>query len=234
MSLDADKLLSSGRIVCDPDDYRGSLEPLPVTAQRPGAEGRLKGVKNRVGRRYEENHLEQWVARNPELVFPNRRVLLLASQNHVHLPVKVDLLFVDDAWEYHIVELKVIEIARNGGESPYQVYNVQMKKYVTFLTNLLREFPRSVESYYSKLPGELARNRKPLRLALEDAFGSAPVPSAQRPVVIHEVYLAAGYDDDARRYIAEKSRQDGRSARLVYFKYFPGVEAIEFWQAGNL
>ena len=64
--------------------------------------------RNHCGFSYEENHLEEWIAREPSSLFGETPVLLLASQNYVHLRVKIDLLFVDIDCRLFPAELKVV------------------------------------------------------------------------------------------------------------------------------
>jgi hypothetical protein len=98
--------------------------PLPD----PGFRGRLVQHKNYRGFSYEENHLEEWIGREPSSLFGRTPVLLLASQNYVHLGVKIDLLFVDVDCRLFPTELKVVRVAKNGGIVPYDLFQRQMKQ----------------------------------------------------------------------------------------------------------
>jgi hypothetical protein len=93
---------------------------------------RLVSHKNYRGFSYEENHLEEWIARVPSAIFGPCPVLLLASQNYIHLGAKIDLLFTDGAGRLYPVELKVRPCRNNNGVVPYASYDRQMKPYNSF------------------------------------------------------------------------------------------------------
>src|SRR5262249_12321811 len=99
----------------------------------PGLQGRLKQRKNCNGFTAEENHLEEWIAREPSALFAGTPVLLLVSQNYVHLRQKIDLLFMDARCRLYPVELKITRAAKSGGVVPYDLYERQMKPYLHYL-----------------------------------------------------------------------------------------------------
>src|SRR2546423_12415062 len=95
-----------------PDEKASGRSKARLSACEPSSEhgfrDRLVQYKNYRGFNYEENHLEEWIARQPSSLFGNKPVLLLASQNYIHLGAKIDLLFVDADCRLFATEIKVV------------------------------------------------------------------------------------------------------------------------------
>jgi hypothetical protein len=118
MNRDGHLWLSAFLIKCAPEALKGYLVPCEKLETPRRIHGRMQKHKNARGRKYEENHLEEWIARQPKALFGDNRMLILASQNHAHLEEKIDLLFIDTCGHFHIVELKIVDVAQNGGVVP--------------------------------------------------------------------------------------------------------------------
>jgi len=141
-------------------------------------------------------------------------VLLRVSQNYCHLPVKIDLLFVDAKCCMYPVELKVVRIAKNGGVVPYDLYERQMKPYVEFLnaTRHLGGLDRQYVSFTKRFNGAASR----LVDDFAAKFSRQPCDNAASP--IREIYVAEDFDTYALECFSGKSSTDGRSVRLVSLK----------------
>ncbi len=196
--------------------------PLPD----PGFRDRLAQNKNYRGLNYEENHLEEWIGREPSSLFGRTAVLLLASQNYVHLGVKIDLLFVDVDCRLFPTELKVVRVARNGGIVPYDLFQRQMKPYKEYLEHIphLSEF----DSQYVRFA--TAFNGAPCNVAeaFTAQFGSPPHDTLTSPVC--EIYVAEEFDAYALDYFARHSTEEMRAVRLISYRFFPKQNYIEFWK----
>lgn len=218
----AHRLLSAFRIVCSPEAPKGVLLPLASDLSRIGGVDRLQNHRDGLRRYFEENHLEEWVARCPRSIFPYEDVHIIASQNYAHLPKKVDILYVSDSGEFFVAEVKTERVAQNAGVVPYSIYS-QMKGYVDFLlTDQLVGYPHSFAKHYSKFS--------------ERFFGvSQPLPEVSREtqqeeIRLTEVYLTEGYDSYALGYLSERSAIDRRTVRLLYYSFYPSDRHIEFWE----
>jgi hypothetical protein len=219
-------LISTFSVVADEEGSgkrKDRLAPRkPVTD--PGIASCLTRHNNSLGFSYEENHLEEWIARQPSALFGATPVLLLVSQNYRHLGVKIDLLFVDAKCRMYPVELKVVRVAKNGGVVPYDLYERQMKPYVEFLnaTRHLGDLDRQYVSFTARFNGAASH----LVDDFAAKFGQLPC-DATSPIL--EVYVAEDFDTYALEYFSDKSSKDGRSVRLVSYKFFPKDRYIEFW-----
>ena len=175
----------------------------------------MQKFKNSRGWKYEENHLEEWIARQPNAIFGGDKVLILASQNHAHLEEKIDLLFIDTNGRFYIVELKIVDVAENGGVVPYAIYNDQMKKYVNFVNGCMDSFRDSLSDVYRRFSAEFYGTPHVLSDDLEKAFGKSSWGLTERAVV--EVYLSSDYDEYAVDYLSSQkcSRPAMRKAHLL-------------------
>jgi hypothetical protein len=186
---------------------------------------RLKQNQNYRGFSYEENHLEEWIAREPAALFGSQPILLLASQNYLHLPSKIDLLFIDAQCTLYPVELKVKPIAKNGGEVPYDLYQRQMKPYVNFLTSLehLGDLDRKYLRFSALFNGHTTQ------LAGDFALKFGQPSSDKFSDRVEEVYVAEDFDSYAVEYFERESKKDGRRVHLIKYNFFPKTNQIEFW-----
>ena len=215
------RLLSCWELLFDSGDQEGSLAPCERRhpACRPLTS--LSGHRNPAGRLYEERHLEEWVARRPEAIFPDREVVVVAAEKYAHLPQKIDLLAADREFGLHVVEMKIVPVGR-AGQAAVDIH-AQMRDYTAFLG----WYPRSsLESYYRKFAARFHGSARDLGQDCKARFGGLVETSPGRPV-LHEVYLAEGYDADAAEYL--RSHGAGRT-RLVYFRLFSDGPYIEFWE----
>ena len=220
-------LISSFSIVSDEHGstrMKGRLVPCEPVAE-PGFQDRLTQHKNYRGFSYEENHLEEWIARQPAALFGIRPVLLLVSQNYVHLRVKIDLLFVDADCRFYPVELKVVRVGKNGGVVPYDLYERQMKPYVNFLAGI--RSLSDLDSNYIRFNGLFNGLTSHPAEDFAGKFGKL-LPETASPV-IHEVYVAQDFDSYAVEYFTRRANEDERTVQLVSYKFFPKTNYIEFW-----
>jgi hypothetical protein len=198
-----------------------SCEPLSA----PGFQDRLVQHKNYRGWSYEENHLEEWIARQPSSIFGTTPVLLIASQNYIHLPAKIDLLFVDARCRLYPIEIKVVRAAKNGGVVPYDLYERQMKPYTEFLNGV--SHLGALDSQYVRFANAFNGAANTLAEAFSIKFGLPPSENLTYPS--SEIYVAEGFDTYSVDYFNRRSKEDGRSVRLISYKFFPKEKYIEFW-----
>jgi hypothetical protein len=220
-------LVSTFRIVGDERESRktkGRIVPCEAHGD-PGFPDRLTQHANYRGFSYEENHLEEWIALQPSALFGPEPVLLLASQNYVHLRVKIDLLFVDARSRLCPVELKVVRVAKNGGVGPYDLYMRQMKPYVEFLEGV--QHLRDLGPQYARFVVAFGGAALQLDEHFRTTFGHSPTERLASP--IREIYVAEGFDMYAIDYFEHKSKEDKRSVRLVEYRFFPQKNYLEFW-----
>lgn len=234
---DDHRFLASFRIECSDEYERGILISLPKQHAVGQTGVSMRRFRNARGRRYEENHLEEWVARCPEALFPNRKVLLLASQNYAHLPEKIDLLFVDEQRVFSIVEAKVERVARNNGVTHYEI-SQQMGRYTEFALGELPRFPVSHRAYYGRFITQFRgtpRGEEALDEDLKAAFGANFVSAPFSVPLVHQVYLTEGYDEDAVERFRVEAAAGKHHIRLTYYRFFPRAnepngDYIEFWE----
>lgn len=226
MCVQNDRFLSAWLIAASYEKPRGFLAPTERRPQ-PGDVSCLRDSSNAIGRRYKENHLEEWIARDAAAIFPHK-VMLLASQNHVFLQERVDLLFIDGNGMFHVVEAKIKGMQQNGGVVPAEIYG-QMGRYIQFLAQDGGSFPGGMESDYARFSNRFYGAEHALRDDLEQAFGDFSVAAAVTEA--QEVYLAAQFDAYARDRLFTWADRDGRNVRLVYFRFYPSDHYIEFWEA---
>jgi len=219
-------LISTFTIAADEEGTGRSKARLASCAHRsdPGFPSRLVHHKNYRGRSYEENHLEEWIAREPASLFGKSPVLLLASQNYIHLRAKIDLLFIDLKNRVFPVELKVVPVAKNGGVVPYDLYERQMRPYVEFLTGFRNI--EQLEFEYSRFIKAFTGTSRTLAGDLTATLGRPSVNCP--PAEICEVYVAEGFDAYSLEYFERRSSEDGRNVRLISYKFFPSENYIEF------
>ena len=213
------RLLSTFQIRLTDDRPKGFLVPCSAEQDRGCPAGHLTDSTNEMGRYYEENHLEEWVARCPASLFPNEDVAVIASQNYAFLPEKIDLLFAVRNHGFSVVEAKVQKVAMNGGVVPYSICQ-QMSRYVRFLTDYLADYPRSHESYFTRFSKKFYGSCR----AVPDISPFAPNGGLR----LHEVYLAEGYDNYALDYFDQHLATN--QPRLTYYQYYPSEKVIEFWE----
>ena len=175
---------------------------------------------------YEENHLEEWVSRQPSSLFGETKVLLLASQNYCHLKVKIDLLFVGGSCQLYPVELKVVPIAKNGGVVPYDLYERQMKPYVTFLRSVGKVTDLALP--YLRLSKTFHGSERQIAQDFASCFTGRSCDQA--PSIIHEFYVAEQFDTFALEYFERRAHDDSRNVRLIQYKFFPKTDYLEFWE----
>ena len=220
--------ISSFRII--PDDpgsavKKGRLAPCgPLTD--PGFQNRLVHHRNYRGFSYEENHLEEWIAREPSTLFGETEVLLLVSQNYSHLRVKIDLLFVDGVCQLYPVELKVAPVAKNGGIVPYDLYERQMKPYVDFLRELGKI--TDLASNYLRFSKSFHGVERRIEHDFATCFEGRSCENI--PTTIYESYVAEQFDAYALEYFERRARDDERNVRLIQYKFFPKNNYLEFWE----
>jgi hypothetical protein len=220
-------LISTFRIVGDErgsGKTKGRIVPSEAYGD-PVLPDRLTQHANYRGFSYEENHLEEWIALQPSALFGPEPVLLLASQNYVHLPVKIDLLFVDASTRLCPVEIKVVRVAKNGGVVPYDLYERQMKPYVEFLEGV--QHLGDLDPQYARFAVALGGEAVQLDERFRATFGHNPTEKPASP--IREIYVAEGFDAYAIDYFERKSEEDKRTVRLVAYKFFPNNNHLEFW-----
>jgi len=227
MSEEPELFLSSFRVECTEQKPKGRLVQCERRTDPIEAWARITDYANNRGRFYEENHLEEWVAWCPQSIFPDDRVLVLASQNYAHLPEKIDLLVLDPAWRFSVVEAKIGNVAKSGGTPAYQIHMNQMRRYVDFLRSYLHPFPGRLTQYYRRFSERFHGQPRLLEEDLQRTFG-ADFLGPQRTNPFQEVYLAHNFDDHAVRYFKSQTVTPLDSIRLVYFRFDPADAYIEF------
>ena len=193
---------------------------------------RLRDYRNTRGRFYEENHLEEWVSRRPDAIFPARQSLVLASQNYYRLGEPADLLVLDDCYAFHVVEMKINRVAENGGVAPYQIHKCQMQRYVRFFQWYLRPFPESFQQDYYKFTERFLGHPHSLDADLAATFGVAYCQAGFSESPVRQIYLTEGYDDYAVDYFQDQQEVADGHVRLVYYRFYPGADGdyLEFWE----
>ncbi len=236
----ADRLLSSFEIVRFPEYQQG--KPFQQT-RLMAAEGpppattfgaRLKDSRNWNGHSYAESHIEEWVSRSPEALFPGRRVCVLGSQNYAHLGEKIDLLCLEEGHQFHVLELKAERVAGNRGVPPDHIWG-QMNRYVDFARRELVAFPTSLTSYYAQFSEQFLGTRHDLTTDLQQTFGDAFFSvSSSTSRVLCRTFLTEGYDDYAVDYFRARQQHRDGPVRLLYYRFCPysGTDRhrIEFWE----
>ena len=212
--------LSAYRIAHSPEHPKGILMPIDGSSVPPTHGPLSSTISPLLGRTYEENDLEEWIARRPASIFPDDGVEIIASQNYAHMIVKVDLLFLGPAPAFFVVEVKNCDVRRNGGVVPYDIYNRQMGSYLDFLRPYLDGYPDSHQNYYERFSRKFYGSPRSLPAPAHDIRQQAPH--------IIEVYLASGYDDYAIDYILTQAQHDNRQARLVFYRFFAAERLISF------
>ena len=234
-----DQLLSSLEIVRFRDYQQGRPfqqtrlipfeGPPPVT--RFGA--KLKNHRNWKGHSYAESHIEEWMSRAPAVLFPGRAIHVLASQNYAHLGEKIDLLFLDDRHQLHVVELKAERVASNRGVTPDQIWG-QMNRYVEFLRRELLPFPASLRDYYARFSKQFLGSPHNLTTDLKDVFGDGFLSTPNTSPVLFRTFLTEGYDDDAVDFFRARQQLGSGPIRLVYYRFClcPRTEqhCLELWE----
>ena len=222
-----EQLISTFLIAADePGTGKSKARIVPCEAiSKPGFPGSIKQSRNYQGFSYEENHLEEWIARQPSALFGSESTLLLASQNYIHLRVKIDLLFIDSSSNLYPVELKVARVAKNGGVVPYDLYERQMRPYVEFLEGV--EHLSSLDRQYIRFANAFGNTAPDLANQFKMTFGHAPAEIVCGR--IREIYVTEGYDASAIEYFDRRSKEDNRCVRLVEYKFFPKNNYLEFW-----
>jgi hypothetical protein len=233
------------------DHFLGAFEIVPCQEYRPGRPyqqtrlaaceklsadrfcDRLKRHRNWNGHWYAESHVEEWVARQPALLFPNQTVHVLASQNYAHLTEKIDLLLLDDRNQFHIVEVKVERVASNSGITSDQIEG-QMSRYVKFLQLELPSFPDSLSTYYEQFSAQLHGSSHDLATDLQETFGQVFRPLADQALVLNRTFLTEGYDEDAIDSFSSSHLNGRGPIRLVYYQFYFSLttnrHGIEFWE----
>ena len=202
--------------------YDGELTGIPHRS--------LKAHRNWNGHWYAESHVEEWIARHPEAIFRNKKPIVRASQNYVHLPEKIDLLLEDSERRLFIIEIKAVSVGRRNGIAPDQIRS-QMRRYVTFLNSLILPGESMLAMYSVKF-------RKTFKTdSTEDYFQGVewPLTSASVEPSISQMFLTEGYDDYAVRSLLDPSATRDTSVRLVYFRFYCDPEErrhfVEFWES---
>jgi hypothetical protein len=222
------RLLSRYRITFPGSPREGVLAECADEEGRGAARSRLP----RWG--YDEKHLEEWVCRRPQTLFPDCRVHVLVAEKYAQpLPCKVDLLLVDAEHNFHVVEMKAVPVARNGTpETPSKIRR-QMQEYVKTLTWYLPPFPRSLVAAYSQFSASFCGTPKDLVEDLHASFGNGYGGVTIEAPRIHQVYLAEEYDQYAVDYFRLLVEAGEGSVRLVYYRFYPIYPEgpyIEFWE----
>jgi hypothetical protein len=234
-----DQLLSSFEVIRSQQYQRGKpyqqtrLMVFEGTPPSTGFSAKLKKCRNWNGHWYAEDHVEEWVSRCPQALFPGRRVHVLASQNYAHLPEKIDLLFLDNRHQFHVVEVKAEPVASNGGITPDEISG-QMNRYVDFLRMELLPFPASFTNYYTHFTRKFLGSPQDLSTDLRQTFGEPFFLIPSTSPVLRQTFLTEGYDADAVDYFKARQRLGSGPIRLIYYKFYleAGTDRhrIEFWE----
>ena len=227
MNRDVDPLLASFRIECTEQTPKGRLIPCESRIDPIDCWGRITDYTNSQGRFYEENHLEEWVARCPQAIFPGERILVLASQNYAHLPEKIDLLAINMKCVLPVVEAKIKDVAKNGGTPAYQIHMSQMRRYVEFLRSYLQPFPGRLRQYYERFSERFHLQHRNLEEDIRTTLGNDFL-DRQLGTTFQEVYLAHDFDVHAIDYFRTQKVTPLNSLRLIYFCFDPADAYIEF------
>jgi hypothetical protein len=235
----ADRRLGSFEVVRFPECQQGrpnqqtQLTTFEDTTVGVKFATRLKDCRTWKGQWYAESHVEEWVSRSPKKLFPGRAVHVLASQNYAHLGEKIDLLFVDDRHQFHVVELKAERVASNRGVTPDQIWG-QMNRYVDFLRTELPPFLVSFRNYYGQFSRQFLGSIHDLSTDLQQIFGETFFPVADTSPTFYRTFLTEGYDDDALDFFRAREQQGDGPIRLMYYRFYfhPGSErhSVEFWE----
>lgn len=231
-----DRLLSSFRIAA----YQAYQNGRPYQQTRLVADeglrpalrsAKLKNYKNWHGHFYAESHVEEWVLRCPAALYPGQAVHVLASQNYARLGEPLDLLLLDDRFQFPVVELKAERVASNRGVTPDRIHR-QMNRYVEFLESELRSFPASLSTHYAKFTERLSGVAQDLSEDLRQTFGEAFSPNRCCPPTLYRTFLTEGYDEEAVDYFTRRQRRGEGPFRLIYYRFYPEPEGhrIEFWE----
>ncbi|MGF1581364.1 MAG: hypothetical protein ACFCD0_18730 [Gemmataceae bacterium] len=232
MSRPPDKLLSTFRIVRPPGIPGKTLLRCPRLRDRGQRVG-LSIYTDRLGRgKYDEKDLEEWIARSPEAIFSHRPIVLLAAEKYGRLDARAsaDLLFVDPFFQFHVVETKVPTISKKRGVSCSSLH-AQMQRYVSRLESISPGFPRSLWSHYHCFSQKFYGYRRNLTMQLATAFGHQ-VATRQRcgAPFVWQIYVAEGFDEEAIDYFQRRVEGPICGVRLVYYRYYPERQYIEFWE----
>ncbi len=231
MSRPPDRLLSTFRIVRPPNGPGKALLPCPRLRERGQRTGLATHVDPGVGRKYDEQDLEEWIARSPEAIFPRQPMVVLSAEKYGRLDAKAsaDLLFVDRHFQFHVVETKIPSIAKKRGVSCKKLHT-QMQRYANRLEKVAPGFPRSLWDHYHSFSQRFYGYRRNLTMRLAEVFGpQVPRRKRQRPPEVCQVYVAGEFDDQAIHYFERRAKESQR-LRLVYYRYYPETEYIEFWE----
>ena len=219
-----DTFLSAFQIECSSqeDEYKGFLTPV-AAAPRTDRPASMREHKNGRQRFYEENFLEEWVARSPESIFPQSFVQVIASQNYCHLPKKIDLLFAGCEGGFFVVEVKIDRVSQDGPETPWQIQH-QMHRYVDFLDTYLADYPKSFAGDYARFATRFFGSPRTLPTVSQGIIDSGDF--------LTRVYLTAGYDPYSVNFLANEGAKRHYKVRLVYYRFFPirPHHVIEFWE----
>jgi hypothetical protein len=231
-----DRLLSCFEIVRSQEYQQGRpyqqtrLSPFEESAPATRFGAKLTDYRNWNGHWYAEDHIEEWVSRSPQALFPDRTIHVLASQNYAHLPEKIDLLFVDGYHHLHVLELKAEPVASNRGVPPDQIRG-QMNRYLEFLQREQLPVAESFTSYYAEFSRRFLGCPHDLMTDLQQTFGEG-FPSTS--LILCPTFLAEGYDNYAVDYFRTCQQQIDQSFRLIYYRFYvcPIAERhfIEFWE----
>ena len=218
----ADELVSSFEIVRQQEYQRG--RPYQQTRLRafdgspPRLDTRLKECRNWNGHWYAEAHVEEWVSRCPQALFPGRTVHVVASQNYAHLPENIDLLLLDDRHQLHVLELKAEHIASTCGVPPGRIRR-QMSRYVDFLQTERQPFPASFTDYYAGFSSRFLGSPHDLLEDLRQTFDESFFSVSHTSLELCPTFLTEGYDDDAVDYFKDLHHQ-GQPIRLMYYRFY--------------
>ena len=226
-----EKLISSFKIVSEYSDRvekrRGRLVSTDNTDIQ-NAPARLQHYGNPSGDFYEERHLEEWIAREPLSIFGDRKVLIVASQAYVYLQEKIDLLFVDQNCQFHIVELKIEPIGRHKLESQ-KLYG-QMRRYVEYVkSQKIKYFNACYRRFAKRFYGRECE----LSEQLHTFLGRAVDGEARINPEVYVVYVGESFDEFAVTYLLRRAHEDKAKARLIYYKFYPQQQCIQFWEISH-
>ena len=190
----------------------------------PGKHRPLKLYSNRKNHRYEENYLEEWIAREPSALFPDQEVMIIASQNYIFLQEKIDLLFLNQDSEFQIVELKIEPI------TPHTIWE-QVQRYTQFLLRIDDPYIH-FSSYYSRFSEKFYGHSYDFSQQVEKCCEK----KLDIPPQICKIYVAECSDECSDEYsvnfLFEKGQQEKNKVRCIFYKFFPqdDVHYIEFWE----
>lgn len=207
----------------EPIERRKGMFETCQKIQTPGQFAYLKDCKNPCDHFYQENYLEEWIAREPKAIFPDTNIMLVASQNYAYFLAPLDLLFIDENQDFHIVELKIEPVARNGGVSPDTIYE-QMTRYITCIKSIKL---RHLENYDHRFSERFYQTSQNFTQRFRACFGKQ-FDDQKIDTKAYEIYVAESFDEYSIAKIVNWSNNENRKVRLVSYQFYPQDQYLEF------